>query len=432
MGDFIMEKIKFLVDMDGTLNEFRKIDTLETLYEKGYFLSLEPNWNVIDAVKKVIEEESERVEVYILSSVLSDSKYALQEKNAWIDKYLPEIPIERRIFPPCGEDKKKYVPGGVTEKDFLLDDYTNILRMWNPPGKGIKLMNGINGTKGTWQGDRLSINKSAEELKSNIMDIMHDRKHYYDEGPLQMEDKWEVYDVALTHDGYAMFDLLVHDKTMGKQGVYKVSGLYRIDDDKNGAPLSIVSIDTYGLTHPVLGKDYSEIEKVVRKEVFKAQVYEGTESILNRAKQEIIRSKSVWGCWSGRVVNNEAPHEYLEIELEGISRTGELRFFIETVKENKVCDSHFVGITVNPSYPKEIDSAIYDLFLKSKEFLSKAAEEFKVSQKGFTLYEKEGLQQHYDELEKLSYEIFPDKNDYCENLEAQQEAVAVTVKRKGR
>ncbi|MBR2044719.1 MAG: hypothetical protein IJ958_01125 [Agathobacter sp.] len=427
-----MEKIKLLVDMDGTLNEFRKIDTLETLYEKGYFFGLEPNWNVINAIKKVVAEESEKIEVYILSSVLSDSKYALQEKNAWLDKYLPEIPAERRIFPPCGEDKKKYVPGGVSEKDFLLDDYTNVLRMWNPPGKGIKLMNGINGTKGTWQGDKLSINKSAEELKNNIMDIVHDRKHYYDEGPLQMDDKWELYDVTLTHDGYAMFDLLVHDKSRGSQGSYKVSGLYRIDDDKNGAPLSVVSIDTYGLTHPILGQEYLEIENTVNKEVFKAQVCEGVEDILDRAKQEISRSKSVWGCWSGRVVNNETSHEYLEVDLEGISRTGELRLNIETVKENKVCDSHFVVVTVDPTNANEVESAIYDLFLKSKEFLGKTTEEFKVSQKGFSLYEKEGLQQHYEKLEKLGYEIFPEKNDYYEKLKAQQETVATTNKRKGR
>ena len=78
--------------MDGTLAEFKKVDTLEKLYEKGYFLNLEPNMNVVDAIRSIVTDHSE-IEVYILSAVLSDSSYAVTEKNAWLDQYLPEIDI---------------------------------------------------------------------------------------------------------------------------------------------------------------------------------------------------------------------------------------------------------------------------------------------------------------------------------------------------
>lgn len=165
-------KKRLFVDMDGTLAEFKKVDTLETLYEKDYFLDLKPQINVVEAVKDIIKKNENDIEVFILSAVLSDSKYALQEKNEWLDRYLPEIDKNHRIFPPCGENKRNYIPEGIRNDDFLLDDYTHNLILWSPPAKGIKLLNGINHTKGTWQDSRLSFNKSCSELSKNITDIV--------------------------------------------------------------------------------------------------------------------------------------------------------------------------------------------------------------------------------------------------------------------
>lgn len=144
------ERTRIFVDMDGTLAEFRTVDTLEKLYEKNYFLSLNPHYNVVDAVKLLNADP--QYEVFILSAVLTDSKYALDEKNAWLDKYLPEIDKEHRVFPPCGESKKDYIPGGIRESDCLLDDYTKNLLEWEPPAHGVKFINGINHTHKTWKG----------------------------------------------------------------------------------------------------------------------------------------------------------------------------------------------------------------------------------------------------------------------------------------
>lgn len=183
-----MPKSRLFVDLDGTAAVFREVDTFEKLYEKNYFLDLPPQQNVVDAVRSLMRSHPE-IEVNILSAVLSDSRYALAEKNAWIDKYLPEITPEHRIFPPCGTDKKEYVPGGVSETDFLLDDYTYNLNAWEPPARGIKILNGINGTKGTWQSDKLSIEKSGEELAENIVNIMEGKAHYRDIGPYGKEEE---------------------------------------------------------------------------------------------------------------------------------------------------------------------------------------------------------------------------------------------------
>lgn len=64
--------------------------------------------NVVDSIRSIVTDHSE-IEVYILSAVLSDSPYAVTEKNAWLDQYLPEIDISHRLYPHCGTDKKEFL-----------------------------------------------------------------------------------------------------------------------------------------------------------------------------------------------------------------------------------------------------------------------------------------------------------------------------------
>lgn len=166
------QHIRLFVDMDGTLAEFRNVNTLELLYEKGYFLSLKPQMNVVNAIRRIKMLYPE-IEVYILSSVLSDSKYALDEKNMWIDMYLPEINEQHRLFPACGTDKKEVVKDNVSENDYLLDDYSVNLHQWQPPARGIKLLNGINGNNGTWKSDSVIFSDEPEKIANRIVDIIN-------------------------------------------------------------------------------------------------------------------------------------------------------------------------------------------------------------------------------------------------------------------
>ena len=178
-GVHITDRQRLFVDMDGTLAEFKTVDTLETLYEKDYFINLKPNENVLGAIKQLIADND--FDVYILSAYLTDSRYALEEKNAWLDKYLPELPQEKRLFVPCGTDKSVAVPGLIRPDDYLLDDYTKNLSEWEPPAKGIKLINGINHTNGTWQGDKIQFTHAPEELSSMISDVMKGWTHFYED-----------------------------------------------------------------------------------------------------------------------------------------------------------------------------------------------------------------------------------------------------------
>ena len=178
-GVHITDRQRLFVDMDGTLAEFKTVDTLETLYEKDYFINLKPNENVLGAIKQLIADND--IDVYILSAYLTDSRYALEEKNAWLDKYLPELPQEKRLFVPCGTDKSVAVPGLIRPDDYLLDDYTKNLSEWEPPARGIKLINGINHTNGTWQGDKTQFTHAPEELSSMISDVMKGWTHFYED-----------------------------------------------------------------------------------------------------------------------------------------------------------------------------------------------------------------------------------------------------------
>ena len=139
-------KEKIFIDMDGTLAEFRKAEHLEDLYEKGYFLDLKP-LKFLDTANKLISFTNN---VFILSAYLHDSKYALEEKKIWLKKYMPELKAESCIFVPCGKNKADYVPN-LNQDCFLIDDFSLNLLCWEESGgTGIKMLNGINGSKGTW------------------------------------------------------------------------------------------------------------------------------------------------------------------------------------------------------------------------------------------------------------------------------------------
>ena len=173
------ERQRLFVDMDGTLAVFTPVKELEQLYEEGYFWNQAPHVNVVKGVQEILVGHPE-IEVFILSAYLTDSPSALQEKNRWLNRYLPQIDQTHRIFLPCGADKTKVVPGGIRENDFLLDDYTKNLNDWEPPARGIKLLNGINHTKGTWQSDRIRYDHDAKDLAELIVKVMQGKERVKD------------------------------------------------------------------------------------------------------------------------------------------------------------------------------------------------------------------------------------------------------------
>lgn len=154
--------------MDGTLAEWRSQAGPEELYEKGYFASLRPYSTILGAVKSIwfaAQKEAIGVDLFILSSYLSDSLWAKAEKQEWLDTHLSKMfDAEHTLFVPCGSSKLDYVPGGVHTGDYLLDDYTPNLREWEKAGgTPIKVFNGCNGNRNAFWGHSVKVFAHCEE-----------------------------------------------------------------------------------------------------------------------------------------------------------------------------------------------------------------------------------------------------------------------------
>lgn len=161
------QRTRIFIDMDGTLAEFKKASKIEELFEEGCFKNLKPLDNIVGAVKLL--NDSPDFDVYILSSVLKDSKYARAEKTQWLKEYLPELNEEQIIYSECGTSKSAYVPGGIKPTDILLDDYTVNLLDWSKAGgKPVKAINGINDTLNVWLHDKVVHTDDANAIAAQI------------------------------------------------------------------------------------------------------------------------------------------------------------------------------------------------------------------------------------------------------------------------
>lgn len=165
---------RIFIDMDGTLARFHdEVQYLERMFEKGFFENLKPFENMTEAVRQL--SQNPNYEVFILSAAVEgEPPYCNTEKNRWIDKYIPEIPLENRIFTRVGEPKSAYILGGINKDDILIDDYNVGLEAWERDGgTAIKCKNNINhkGLIGElWQGALVDNQCSAEQI---VMDFEH-------------------------------------------------------------------------------------------------------------------------------------------------------------------------------------------------------------------------------------------------------------------
>lgn len=164
---------RLFVDMDGTIARFHdEVNYLEQMYEKGFFLNLNPFTNMINGLKVYMEQHPE-TEVFILSATIDgEPPHCMREKDAWLERFLPEVKPENRLFVPMGADKSAYIPHGISEKDTLLDDYNVNLDAWQKAGGNpVKCKNNINhrGTIGPlWVGKLIDNNMQPDEIAQRL------------------------------------------------------------------------------------------------------------------------------------------------------------------------------------------------------------------------------------------------------------------------
>lgn len=146
---------KLQLDMDGTLANLTK-EVLDTdgnfhisqlnkmMKEEDFFYRLEPYEKMINAIKIFMEIHPE-VEVSILSTAMPDEPPAIpKQKNAWLDKYLPEI--QKRYFVEPDTSKAEFLQDTDNCEYYLVDDYNvNLEAFKDAGGCSIKMRNPYNG-----------------------------------------------------------------------------------------------------------------------------------------------------------------------------------------------------------------------------------------------------------------------------------------------
>ncbi len=174
---------RLFIDMDGTLARFYdQAKCVEKMMEPGFFLNLQPYEATVNAVKLLCARDDLRL--FVLSTVDGDA--ARNDKRIWIaEKIGPELPC---LFCASGQSKADYVRdsfGGLTEDDYLLDDYSRNLVEWESAGgRGIKFVNELNcrGWNGlNYGGRRIFYDQSPEEMARALLIeaclIQDDRKN---------------------------------------------------------------------------------------------------------------------------------------------------------------------------------------------------------------------------------------------------------------
>lgn len=163
-------KVNLFLDMDGTLAKFyANPNYMEKMFEPNYFATLKP-YAIVDTIKEIIKEMP-IVKVMVLSACV-DTEYCEEEKQMWLDHYLPEIPQENRAFCKVGENKTDLARLLVGKNDIniLLDDYSVNLEQWKAQGwVAIKFVNGMNDKKGNDYALKVKSGKQLKELITKII-----------------------------------------------------------------------------------------------------------------------------------------------------------------------------------------------------------------------------------------------------------------------
>lgn len=174
------------VDLDGTLARYPDGTPFEVICQPGYVTKLPQNGNMVSALRMINEsinahnqtcDESERVEIYILATVL-DLPTAIQDKKTWLSIYCEFIDEEHQLFVPYGFKKSEFVKelfGDLTQHDFLLDDYYEELFAWAEcGGHSIALFNGIDGKSVSYMTDYTCSWINPMQIERDILNIVID------------------------------------------------------------------------------------------------------------------------------------------------------------------------------------------------------------------------------------------------------------------
>ena len=166
-------KVNLYFDMDGVSAVFDEKYSPQKAGRKNYFRKRPVNEAAVDLINLLVEEG---YDVHICSA-LCKSKYAAEDKDAWLDDHGVEVPKENRIFIPVGENKADHAEKPSKDNpvvNVLVDDYWKNLCQWKEAGYvPIKYLNGLNDPD-AWNGYSVSQDIDAESTKEYITKIVRE------------------------------------------------------------------------------------------------------------------------------------------------------------------------------------------------------------------------------------------------------------------
>lgn len=173
----LQERTKIYIDMDGTIARFHDENLyLERMFEKGFFIDLKPFENAVYAIEQLVNDST--AEIFILSATVNSC--SLDEKQKWLDRYLPNIDKEHRIFTSLNVPKSEAIGHRLTDKDILIDDYNKNLLEWQKAGgTSVKAKNNINhkGLHGElWKGELIDVVNG--DVYSDICKLANENYYY--------------------------------------------------------------------------------------------------------------------------------------------------------------------------------------------------------------------------------------------------------------
>ena len=172
--------INIFFDMDGVLAEYRENCNEIDMQQEGYFATLAPFWNVINAFKKMYLSLKDRcVNVYVLTKVYPNTfKYSVNEKVLWKNQYMPFLSDENFIMVDGevlqkSQAIKQKLGLDIDETCILIDDYNANLFEWQSNGGiAVKYVNGVNDKNKSFIGERLFFTMSSSQIYNEIINLM--------------------------------------------------------------------------------------------------------------------------------------------------------------------------------------------------------------------------------------------------------------------
>lgn len=177
-------KPRIFFDMDGVLNVWELGTHIDIVAAPGYMRQRTPIESIV-AASKILHLCG--YECWIASAVLP-FEHSIPDKNYWVERHCPWFEENRRIYIPYGSNKASKMQRKILPGDVFLDDYTqNLLdlrKTFNTDLECIKVLNGINDSKHTWNGKRISIYSEPTEIAESIIAFSDHAKEWYETADL--------------------------------------------------------------------------------------------------------------------------------------------------------------------------------------------------------------------------------------------------------